>query len=97
MLSAVIPSAHRQRAMLLAEQPAHERCVRPGPLVLGTAPFKFPAPTVDRDRHSVTAVGQIPDRWPGRFRLALHVAMQVGLSLHHDGMHSSWVTEFVLV
>jgi len=87
MLSAVIPSAHRQRAMLLAEQPAHERCVRPGPLVLGTAPFKFPAPTVDRDRHicyttPLFAVGV----GPGRFRLALHIAMQVGLSLHHESL-----------
>src|SRR5438105_5328008 len=50
MLSAVISSAHRQPAVLLAEQLAHERCVRPGPLVLGTAFLKPPAPTVDRDR-----------------------------------------------
>ena len=28
----------------------HQRCVHPGPLVLGTAPFKYPAPTTDRDR-----------------------------------------------
>src|SRR5580704_2734139 len=54
MLSALIPSAGRQPAMLLAEQLAHESCVRPGPLVLGTAPLKSPSPTVDRDRHSVT-------------------------------------------
>src|ERR1017187_6876900 len=50
MLSALIPSAGRQPAMLLAEQLAHESCVRPGPLVLGTAPLKSPPPTVDRDR-----------------------------------------------
>ena len=54
MLSAVISSAHRQPAMPLAGQLAHERCVRPGPLVLGTAFLKSPAPMVDRDRHTVT-------------------------------------------
>ena|SRR2546426_9582820 len=50
MLSALILSAGRQPAVLLAEQLAHESCVRPGPLVLGTAPLKSPTPTVDRDR-----------------------------------------------
>src|SRR5699024_7078042 len=41
MLSAVIPSVRSQPALLLAEQLAHQRYVRPGPLVLGTAFFKF--------------------------------------------------------
>ncbi len=50
MLSAFIPSALSYPAMLLAEQPVHHRCVHPGPLVLGTALLKLPAPTVDRDR-----------------------------------------------
>src|SRR5881409_4158697 len=50
MLSAVIYPAHRQPAVPLARQLAHERCVRPGPLVLGTAPLKPPTPAVDRDR-----------------------------------------------
>ena len=36
--------------MLLAEQLVRQRYVRPGPLVLGTAPIKYPAPTKDRDR-----------------------------------------------
>ena len=36
--------------MLLAEQLVRQRYVRPGPLVLGTAPIKYPAPTTDRDR-----------------------------------------------
>ena len=36
--------------LLLAEQPTHQRSVRPGPLVLGAAPRKSPAPTADRDR-----------------------------------------------
>ena len=30
--------------MLLAEQLVRQRYVRPGPLVLGTAPIKYPAP-----------------------------------------------------
>src|SRR5438093_7128912 len=50
MLSAVIYPAHRQPAVPLAGQLAHERCVRPGPLVLGTALLKPPTPAVDRDR-----------------------------------------------
>src|SRR5712671_4205578 len=50
MLSALISSAGRQPAMLLAEQLAHESCVRPGPLVLGTAPLRSPTPATDRDR-----------------------------------------------
>ena len=36
--------------MLLAEQLAHQRLVRPGPLVLRTALLKFPARAADRDR-----------------------------------------------
>src|SRR3954471_16166943 len=50
MLSAVIPSERSQPAVLLAEQLAHQRFVRPGPLVLGTALLKFPARAADRDR-----------------------------------------------
>src|SRR5438067_11830610 len=50
MLSALIPSGHGYRAMPLARQPAHQRSVHPGPLVLGAAPLKPPAPALDRDR-----------------------------------------------
>ena len=50
MLSALILPAGRQPAMLLAEQLAHESCVHPGPLVLGTAFLKSPTATEDRDR-----------------------------------------------
>ena len=50
MLSAVILSAHSYPAMPLARQQVHQGCVHPGPLVLRTAPFKFPTPTADRDR-----------------------------------------------
>src|SRR2546426_6553792 len=72
MLSALILSAGRKPAVLLAEQLAHESCVRPGPLVLGTAPLKSPTPTVDRDRtvsrrskpSSRTALmGEQPNPW----------------------------------
>ena len=50
MLSAVIPSALSYPAVPLAPQPVHQRCVHPGPLVLGTAPRKSRTPTADRDR-----------------------------------------------
>ena len=50
MLSAVIPSERSQPAVLLVEQLAHQRFVRPGPLVLGTAFLKTPARAEDRDR-----------------------------------------------
>src|SRR3954454_25233052 len=50
MLSAFIPSAHSYPAMPLAEQLVHQRCVHPGPLVLRTAPLKFPAATTDSER-----------------------------------------------
>ena len=50
MLSAVIPSERSQPAVLLVEQLAHQRFVRPGPLVLGTAFLKTPTRAADRDR-----------------------------------------------
>jgi hypothetical protein len=50
MRSAVIPSAHSYPAVPLARQPVHQRCVHPGPLVLGTNPLNSPTPTADRDR-----------------------------------------------
>jgi hypothetical protein len=54
----------------LARQLAHQRFVRPGPLVLGTALLKFPTPTTDRDRHfcyprSVKTGGQVVSVPPG--------------------------------
>ena len=72
MLSAVIPSRLSYPALPLARQPVHQRSVRPGPLVLGNEPLKFPAPTVDKDRtvsrrsepSSRTALtGEQPDPW----------------------------------
>src|ERR1700724_1707281 len=50
MPSAVIPPAHSYPAMRLAPQTVTQRCVHPGPLVLGTAPRKSRTPTADRDR-----------------------------------------------
>src|SRR5918912_1861394 len=72
MPSAVIPSALGYPAVRLAPQPVHQGCVRPGPLVLGSAPLKPPTPTADRDRtvsrrskpSSRTALtGEQPDPW----------------------------------
>src|SRR3954464_13517957 len=51
MLSALIPSAGGKPAVPLAGQLAHESCVRPGPLVLGTAFLRSPTAATDRDRH----------------------------------------------
>ena len=36
--------------MPLARQPIYQCSVNPGPLVLGTRPFKLPTPTTDRDQ-----------------------------------------------
>src|SRR5690554_6510049 len=50
MLSALISSARSYPAMQLAPQQVHQRCVLPGPLVLGKGPLKNLTPTTDRDR-----------------------------------------------
>src|ERR687898_524079 len=72
MLSALIPSAGRKPAVHLAVQLAHKSCVRPGPLVLGTAFLKFLTAAADRDRtvsrrskpSSRTALmGEQPNPW----------------------------------
>src|SRR5580658_9383137 len=72
MLSAVIPSRRSKPAVPLAGQLAHQRSVRPGPLVLGTAPRKFLTRAADRDRtvsrrskpSSRTALmGEQPNPW----------------------------------
>ena len=72
MLSAVILSVLSYPAMLLAEQPVHQRYVHPGPLVLGAAPLNFPTPTADRDRtvsrrskpsSRTTLIGEQPNPW----------------------------------
>src|SRR5512140_138120 len=72
MRSAVIWSAHGYPAVPRVRQPAHQRCVHPGPLVLWVGPLKTPAPTADRDRtvsrrskpSSRTAlIGEQPNPW----------------------------------
>ena len=72
MLSALIPSAGGQPAMLLAEQLAHQSCVHPGPLVLGIGFLKSLPAAEDRDRtvsrrskpSSRTALmGEQPNPW----------------------------------
>lgn len=72
MLSAVITTRRSQPAMLLAEQLAHQRSVRLGPLVLKTALLKIPPRAADRDRtvsrrsepSSRTAfMGEQPNPW----------------------------------
>src|SRR6056297_12328 len=72
MLSAVIRSEHSYPAMPLARQLDHHRFVHPGPLVLGTDPLKYPAPTEDRDQtvsrrskpsSRTTLIGEQPYPW----------------------------------
>ena len=72
MLSAVIPSALSYPAVPLARQQVHQRCVHPGPRVLGTAPLKTRTPTADRDQtvsrrsepsSRTTLIGEQPNPW----------------------------------
>ena len=72
MLSALILSERSYPAMPLMGQLVDQRFVRSGPLVLGTAPLKFPTPTADRDRtvlrrskpsSRTTLMGEQPNPW----------------------------------
>ena len=72
MLSAFILSVHSYSALHLAAQQIHQRYVRPGPLVLRSAPLKIPTPTTDRDRtvsrrsepsSRATLIGEQPNPW----------------------------------
>src|SRR4030088_1115842 len=72
MRSAVLPSRRGYPAVPLWRQPAHQRSVQPGPLVLGPAPVTDRTPTADRDRtvsrrsepSSRTALmGEQPNPW----------------------------------
>ncbi len=72
MLSAFILSVHSYSAVLLAEQPIHQRYIRPGPLVLRSCPCNFLTPTTDRDRtvlrrsepsSRATLIGEQPNPW----------------------------------
>src|SRR5688500_16263125 len=72
MLSVLISSEHGYPAVQLASQQAHQRFVRPGPLVLRPAPLKRLAPAIDRDRtvsrrsepsSRATLIGEQPNPW----------------------------------
>src|SRR5690606_28490693 len=72
MLSAVILSTHSYPALRLAPQQVHQRCVQPGPLVLGSTLLKSRTPTADRDRtvsrrskpsSRTTLIGEQPNPW----------------------------------
>src|SRR5690554_7990923 len=72
MLSALIPSRRSYPAVQLAPQPAHQRSVQPGPLVLRPDPRKLPPPATDRDRtvsrrsepsSRATLMGEQPNPW----------------------------------
>src|SRR5574344_535750 len=72
MLSALISSGRGYPAVRLATQPVHRWSVRPGPLVLRSAPLKSPTPTIDRDRtvsrrsepsSRATLIGEQPNPW----------------------------------
>ena len=72
MLSAFIRSIHSYPAVPLAWQLVDQRYVHPGPLVLGTNPFKIPTPTTDRDQtvsrrfepsSRTTLIGEQPNPW----------------------------------
>ncbi len=81
MLSAVIRSAHGYPAFTVGTITVHQRCVPPGPLVLGRNPLNVPARAPDMDRtvsrrsepSSRTALmGEQPNPWD---RLQPQVAM----------------------
>ena len=72
MLSALISTGRGYPAVRLAPQPVHRWSVRPGPLVLRSAPLKPPAPATDRDRtvsrrsepsSRATLIGEQPNPW----------------------------------
>ena len=72
MLSALILTVLGYPAVRLAPQPAYQRYVQHGPLVLVSDPLKFPTPTIDRDRtvsrrsepsSRATLMGEQPNPW----------------------------------
>ena len=72
MRSALIRSGLSYPAVPLAGQPADQRSVQHGPLVLVSEPRKSPAPTIDRDRtvsrrsepsSRATLMGEQPNPW----------------------------------
>ena len=84
MLSAFLLSRHSYPALPLARQPAHQRSVRPNPLVLGSCLLNPPTPTTDRDRPGsrrsepssrIALIGEQPNPWD-------HLQPQDAMSRH---------------
>src|SRR3569832_2803782 len=72
MLSAVIFSTLSYPPARQAQRQVHQRCVHPGPLVLGTDPLKLRTPTADSDQSvsrrsepssRTTLIGEQPNPW----------------------------------
>ena len=72
MLSAVIPPERSQPAVPLARQPAYQRFVHPGPLVLWAGLLRIPTSAEDRDQtvsrrsepsSRATLMGEQPNPW----------------------------------
>src|SRR5688500_20266044 len=72
MLSAFILATRSYSALHLAAQLIHQRCVRPGPLVLRSCPLNLLTPTTDRDRTGLrrseprsraTLIDEQPNPW----------------------------------
>ena len=72
MLSAVIPPERSQPAMPLARQPAYQRSVHPGPLVLWAGLLSIPTSAEDRDQtvsrrsepsSRAALIGEQPNPW----------------------------------
>src|ERR1700729_2408226 len=72
MLSAVIFSTLSYPAARLAPRQVHQRCVHPGPLVLGADPLKVRTPPANRDQtvsrrsepsSRTTLIGEQPNPW----------------------------------
>jgi hypothetical protein len=88
MLSALIPSAGRKPAVPLAGQLAHESCVRPGPLVLGTAFLRFPTAAPDRDRTVSRMLSRITTGIDYTFTLFLGAGVSWRPFIHLDAIPS---------
>ena len=72
MLSAVIPPERSQPAVPLARQPAYQRFVHPGPLVLWAGLLRIPTSAEDRDQtvsrrsepsSRAALIGEQPNPW----------------------------------
>ncbi len=72
MLSALILATRSYSALHLAAQQIHQRCVRPGPLLLRSCLLNLLTPTADRDRtvlrrsepsSRATLIGEQPNPW----------------------------------